>query len=111
MICERNHVIGAGSSDEILNSLEEGPTANGNGGGGSGDDCGGLVSTTGVYSSHFDDRTSLCRCGSKEGITEDFMPLDTVERMETSMVLPPPPPPPPPHRCLYGTNTPTTSGP
>ena len=26
MICERNHVIGAGSSDEILNSLEEGPT-------------------------------------------------------------------------------------
>ena len=83
MICERNHVIGAGSSDEILNSLED-EVGNGSASvdletfnprpsalslhGGS----------NGVYKSHYDNGTSLCRCGSKEGIT-DFM--DTVERV------------------------------
>ena len=101
MICERNHVIGAGSSDEILNSLEDdGRVGNGsasadlefNSSGGGGGGGGGRPSAlnlsggNGVYASHYDNGTSLCRCGSKEGIT-DFM--DTVERVSYTIVQAP----------------------
>ena len=100
MICERNHVIGAGSSDEILNSLEDDPHDGGGGGvygsvaaaadggrNGGGGDIGGSrpnalnLGTNGIYSSHFDNGTSLCRCASKETGITDFIPMDTVERV------------------------------
>ena len=92
MICERNHVIGAGSSDEILSSLEDdGRAGNGSAsadlefnssGGGGRPSALNLSGGNGVYASHYDNGTSLCRCGSKEGIT-DFM--DTVERVSDTI--------------------------